>query len=162
MYTRKHRILLLVDGVKVCWLRGLEKNKSESMKYKTIFEARPNLVGFFAKRFAGWDPRLSQFEPFVMKGELRSSDVFVEYVLDSVTAAVEAGILVDEFVPQALFSSEELYRQFVQYLFDFGEDRWMNERHFHAFLKLFVMEAEVCSYQRLAETLAELEYADTV
>jgi len=86
---------------------------------------------------------------------------FVEYVLDSIAGATEFGsVALFEYADfEALFSKPSEIPAFLEALSGYGEDFWLNERHFRAFFDLIIRDEMECNtHQAIASTLAQQAY----
>lgn len=110
----------------------------------------------FYNRWGGWDPTTSRFKKIGLQpgasDEVRYELAYVQHVLDSIAAAIEADKLNTEEFPASAFVSEQTFRAFVSHLEASCIEKWMNERHFYALSKIYP-EEQVCTYLALADTL---------
>jgi len=113
------------------------------------------------QRFGGWDEKTQALAPikYSQLVEKHSGGDFavLPYALDSITLAVEAGLIDTEtFVDQA-FASRHDFLAFCKDL-EMAGDFWVNERHFYAFFEMFGSEEDLTTYPDIAATL-ERDYA---
>jgi hypothetical protein len=115
------------------------------------FECGPQEMQTWAlnlARHGGFDPHQRSLEPLRRLAELDRA----QYVLDSIAAASEEGLIDrDAFLP-ACFATHEEWRQFIRQLRDF-DAYWVNERHFYAMFQLIGEEAACTTYPRIARSL---------
>lgn len=111
--------------------------------------------------FGGWCTKTRKL------GSIRVADLatmpgaaVISWVLDSLTAAVEAGVMDDETYLQKLFSSREDLDAFVHALREESDILWVNDRHFRALEALTGYGDEhLLTYAAIADAL-ELEAVD--
>jgi len=108
--------------------------------------------------FGGYDEVKKIYTPLrfgEISDELEGSGSQVNYALDSITLAMEAGIFKDSdtFVAKAFATTADA-AEFVEALRD-HEYYWLNERHFHAFSHaLNCDESQMRTYPEIAELMA--------
>jgi hypothetical protein len=117
----------------------------------------PELLDRLEQR-GGYDPRTGQLRPFK-----NISDDFDEslmnQMLDSMTAAVEAGLGTPDTFIQDFFASANDVVNFADALDDYaGEGTfWVNDRHFYAFINAAkANEEHAVTYWAMAERIREL------
>lgn len=108
--------------------------------------------------FGGFDEVRKAYTPLrfaEISDELEGSGTQVNYALDSITLAMEAGIFKDSdtFVAKAFATAEDA-AEFVEALRD-HEYFWLNERHFYAFSHAFNCdESQMRTYPEIADLIA--------
>lgn len=108
--------------------------------------------------FGGYDEVKKAYTPLrfsEISDELEGSGAQVNYALDSITLAMEAGIFKDSdtFVAKAFATTEDA-AEFVEALRD-HEYYWLNERHFYAFSHaLNCDESQMRTYPEIADLIA--------
>lgn len=108
----------------------------------------------------GLDIETGKFTPLKkVKQMLTDSDsAGVNYILDAIAGAVEFGsIELHEYTDfKKLFAKTNEIPGFVHALHAYGEEFWLNSRHFHAFFNNLIADEAACkSYQQVANWLAE-------
>lgn len=110
------------------------------------------------RSFGGYDETKRAYTPLrfaEISDELEGSGEQVNYALDSIALAMEAGIFKDSdtFVAKA-FATNEDAAEFVEALRD-HEYFWLNDRHFYAFSHaLKCDESQMRTYPDLADLIA--------
>jgi hypothetical protein len=108
--------------------------------------------------FGGYDEVKKAYTPLrfaEISDELEGSGTQVNYALDSITLAMEAGIFKDSdtFVAKAFATTEDA-AEFVEALRG-HEYYWLNERHFYAFSHAFNCdESQMRTYPEIADFIA--------
>jgi hypothetical protein len=110
------------------------------------------------RSFGGYDEAKKAYTPLrfgEISDELEGSGMQVNYALDSITLAMEAGIFKDSdtFIAKAFATTEDA-AEFVEALRD-HEYYWLNERHFYAFSHaLNCDESQMRTYPEIADLIA--------
>jgi hypothetical protein len=79
---------------------------------------------------------------------------YVQYALDSITHAVEAGVIDDDKWLWEIFDAPASLAQFALDLTTHYKDFWLNERHRNAFMRL-VSADDLLTYVTLADALLD-------
>jgi hypothetical protein len=123
------------------------------------FECGPAQMDSWMRHYrahGGFEPRTQTMVPLRNVARLDR----VQFVLDSIVAAIEAGLMDEPRFLPACFESVDDWREFLAQLRCF--DRyWVNERHFYAFLPIVGAESGCMTYPQLAASLAQ-EFAAAV
>jgi hypothetical protein len=101
--------------------------------------------------YDGWDHKSKSLSP-IRVAELLTMPHNPElyWVLDSMTAAAEAGRLdAEQYVVQLVASKEDV-RAFRRVLREAGGDRWLTDRHHNALRKLRNADLDVTTYVGIA------------
>lgn len=107
--------------------------------------------------FGGYDEVKKTYTPLrfaEISDELEGSGMQVNYALDSITLAMEAGVFkdTDTFVAKA-FATKKDAAEFAEALRD-HEYFWLNERHFYAFSHaLNCDESQMRTYPEIADLI---------
>ncbi len=81
----------------------------------------------FVKRCGGFDPKQGSAKPLSWDGSF-----YLNFYLDSITAAIEAGLVDVELWPGQLFESSEALDRFLEALGDYDEENRIHDRWWHA------------------------------
>lgn len=101
--------------------------------------------------FGGWNHHDKTLTPIRLSALLTMpGNLGLTWIMDSLAAAAEAGILDgDEYIEQ-LFASKSDVRSFRLILRDAGGEKWLNDRHFTALKKLGCAELDAVTYAAVA------------
>lgn len=117
----------------------------------------PELLDRLAER-GGYDPRSGKLTPFK-----NTSDDFdeslINQMLDSMTAAVEAGLGTPATFFKDFFATEKDVQNFADALDDYSAEGtfWVNDRHFNAFINAVnAYEESGVTYSAMAEHIRAL------
>ena len=106
----------------------------------------------------GYDPRTGQLIPFKnMSDDFDES--LINQMLDSMTAAVEAGLGTPATFLKDFFASDNDVQNFADALDEYADEGtfWVNERHFNAFINAAkAAEEHAVTYSAMAERIREL------
>lgn len=83
----------------------------------------------------------------------------IEWVMDSMAAAAEAGRLHGSNYLEQIFASREDVRAFRVRLREEGPDLWLNDRHHNAMRKLASTQADSSTYQRITAFLTHRKWS---
>lgn len=117
----------------------------------------PELLDRLEER-GGYDPRTGKLTPF--KNITNDFDEsLINQMLDSMTAAVEAGLGTPATFFQDFFATEKDVQNFADALDDYSAEGtfWVNDRHFNAFLHAAHADEEnAVTYGAIADRIREL------
>ena len=117
----------------------------------------PELLDRLEQR-GGYDPRTGQLTPFKNISD-DFDESLINQMLDSLTAAVEAGLGTPATFFKDFFATEKDVQHFADALDDYSAEGtfWVNDRHFHAFLNAAnANEEHAVTYGAMAERIREL------
>jgi hypothetical protein len=117
----------------------------------------PELLDRLESR-GGYDPRSGQLTPFKNITD-DFDESLINEMLDSLTAAVEAGLGTRATFLQDFFASDEEVKNFADALDDYADEGtfWVNDRHFNAFIQAAdADEAHAVTYADMADRVREL------
>jgi hypothetical protein len=106
----------------------------------------------------GFDPRTGQLTPFKNISD-DFDESLINQMLDSLTAAVEAGLGTRDNFLKDFFATDQDVQNFADALDEYSaEDTfWVNDRHFYAFLNAAnAQEEHAVTYDAMAERIREL------
>jgi len=119
--------------------------------------ALPELLDRLESR-GGYDPRTGKLLPFKnMSDDLDES--LINEMLDSMTAAVEAGFGTPATFLTDFFATDNDVQNFADALDDYADEQtfWVNDRHFNAFINAADAEEEnAVTYAAMAERIRDL------
>jgi hypothetical protein len=119
--------------------------------------ALPELLDRLETR-GGYDPRTGKLTPFKnMSDDFDES--LINEMLDSMTAAVEAGLGTKATFFKDFFATDNDVQNFADALDDYADEGtfWVNDRHFHAFINAVVANEEhAVTYSAMADRIREL------
>ena len=117
----------------------------------------PELLDRLEER-GGYDPRTGKLTPFKnLTNDFDES--LINQMLDSMTAAVEAGLGTPATFFQDFFATEKDVQNFADALDDYSAEGtfWVNDRHFNAFLRAAHADEEnAVTYGDIADRIREL------
>jgi hypothetical protein len=119
--------------------------------------ALPELLDRLETR-GGYDPRTGKLVPFKNMSEDLDESLINE-MLDSLTAAVEAGLGTPATFLKDFFATDRDIQNFADALDDYADEGtfWVNDRHFYAFLNAADAEEEnAVTYSAMAERIRVL------
>lgn len=119
--------------------------------------ALPELLDRLATR-GGYDPRTGKLVPFKNISD-DFDESLINEMLDSLTAAVEAGLGSPENFLSDFFATDRDVQNFADALDDYADEGtfWVNERHFYAFLNAAgAQEENAVTYGAMADRIREL------
>ena len=119
--------------------------------------ALPELLDRHQER-GGFDPRTGQLTPFKNVTDDFDGSLINE-MLDSLTAAVEAGLGSPTTFFKDFFATEQDVQNFADALDDYSAEGtfWVNDRHFNAFINAVdVYEESAVTYSAMADTIRQL------
>lgn len=119
--------------------------------------ALPELLDRLDTR-GGYDPRTGKLVPFKNMSEDMDESLINE-MLDSLTAAVEAGLGTPTTFLKDFFATNQDIQNFANALDDYADEGtfWVNDRHFYAFLNAADAEEEnAVTYSAMAERIRVL------
>ena len=117
----------------------------------------PELLDRLEER-GGYDPRAKKLTPFKNISEDFDENL-VNQMLDSLTAAVEAGLGTPETFFKDFFATDRDVQNFADALDDYSAEGtfWVNDRHFNAFIRAAKAEEEnAVTYSAMADRIREL------
>ena len=117
----------------------------------------PELLDRLEQR-GGYDPRTGQLTPFKNISD-DFDESLINQMLDSMTAAVEAGLGTTATFLQDFFATEQDIANFADALDDYADEGtfWVNDRHFNAFIHAAkASEEHAVTYSAMAERIREL------
>ncbi|WP_322092618.1 hypothetical protein [Paraburkholderia bannensis] len=98
--------------------------------------------------FGGWNAAEKTLSPIRVEPLSRMAQApVIEWVMDSMAAAAEAGRLDASAYLEQLFLYREDMRVFRVLLREAGPELWLNDRHYNAMRKLGCVEADCRTYQ---------------
>jgi hypothetical protein len=101
--------------------------------------------------FGGWHHAEKVLTPIELSALLAMpGNPGLQWVMDSLAAAAEAGRLNSERCIEQLFATREDVRAFRLILRDAGADRWVNDRHYAALKKVGCAELDAATYAGIA------------
>ena len=106
----------------------------------------------------GFDPRTGQLTPFKNISD-DFDESLINQMLDSLTAAVEAGLGTRDNFLKDFFATEQDVQNFADALDEYSAEGtfWVNDRHFYAFLNAAnAQEEHAVTYDAMAERIREL------
>lgn len=104
-------------------------------------------------KLGGWNPETKTFTAFTLSEDFDDGET--NYVLDSLAAAVEAGVLEQDSFIDVAFGKDGL-TNFVPMLEAYDESEfWVNERFAQAFMYLGFYEGQCRTFSSIAEALVE-------
>jgi hypothetical protein len=106
----------------------------------------------------GFDPRTGQLTPFKNISD-DFDESLINQMLDSLTAAVEAGLGTRETFLKDFFATDQDVQNFADALDEYsGEGTfWVNDRHFYAFINAAqAQEEHAVTYFAMADRIREL------
>lgn len=119
--------------------------------------ALPELLDRLETR-GGYDPRTGKLTPFKnMSDDFDES--LINEMLDSMTAAVEAGLGTPATFLKDFFATDKDVQNFADALDDYSDEGtfWVNDRHFNAFINAAHADEEhAVTYAAMAERIREL------
>jgi hypothetical protein len=117
----------------------------------------PELIDRHETR-GGYDPRTGKLTAFKnMSNDLDES--LINEMLDSMTAAVEAGLGTPATFFKDFFATDADVQNFADALDDYADEGtfWVNDRHFNAFIHAtHADEAHAVTYSAMADRIREL------
>lgn len=117
----------------------------------------PELLDRLQQR-GGFDPRTGLLVPFKNISD-DFDESLINQMLDSMTAAVEAGLGEPATFLQDFFATNQDVQNFADALDDYADEGtfWVNERHFYAFINAAkASEEHAVTYSAMAERIREL------
>lgn len=117
----------------------------------------PELLDRLQQR-GGFDPRTGLLVPFKNISD-DFDESLINQMLDSMTAAVEAGLGEPATFLQDFFATNQDVQNFADALDDYADEGtfWVNDRHFYAFINAAkVSEEHAVTYSAMAERIREL------
>ncbi|ADG14519.1 hypothetical protein BC1002_0417 [Paraburkholderia atlantica] len=100
--------------------------------------------------FGGWNAKEKTLSPIHVSALSHMPHApILEWVMDSMAAAAEAGRLHGSNYLEQLFASREDIRVFRTQLREEGPNLWVNDRHHNAMCKLGSTQADSSTYQRI-------------
>ncbi len=106
----------------------------------------------------GFDPRTGLLTPFKNISD-DFDESLINQMLDSLTAAVEAGLGSRETFLKDFFATEQDVQNFAEALDEYSAEGtfWVNDRHFYAFINAAnAQEEHAVTYDAMAERIREL------
>lgn len=106
----------------------------------------------------GFDPRTGQLTPFKNISD-DFDESLINQMLDSLTAAVEAGLGTRDNFLKDFFATEQDVQNFAEALDEYSAEGtfWVNDRHFYAFINAAnAQEEHAVTYDAMAERIREL------
>ncbi|MES2878357.1 MAG: hypothetical protein V4713_08030 [Pseudomonadota bacterium] len=119
--------------------------------------ALPELLDRLATR-GGFDPRSGQLTPFKNISD-DFDESLINEMLDSMTAAVEAGLGTPATFFKDFFATDQDVQNFADALDDYADEGtfWVNDRHFNAFIHAtHASEEHAVTYAAMAERIRAL------
>lgn len=117
----------------------------------------PELLDRLAQR-GGYDPRCGTLTPFKNISD-DFDESLINQMLDSMTAAVEAGLGTPDTFLKDFFATGQDVQNFADALDDYAAEGtfWVNERHFYAFTQAAKAgEEHAVTYFAMADRIREL------
>jgi hypothetical protein len=117
----------------------------------------PELLDRHATR-GGYDPRSGQLTPFKNISD-DFDESLINEMLDSMSAAVEAGLGTAAGFLKDFFATDQDVQNFADALDDYADEAtfWVNDRHFNAFLRATgASEENAVTYAAMAEHMRAL------
>ena len=117
----------------------------------------PELLDRLQQR-GGFDPRTGLLVPFKNISD-DFDESLINQMLDSMTAAVEAGLGEPATFLQDFFATNQDVQNFADALDDYADEGtfWVNDRHFYAFINAAkASEEHAVTYSAMAERIREL------
>jgi hypothetical protein len=117
----------------------------------------PELLDRLEQR-GGYDPRTGQLVPFKNISD-DFDESLINQMLDSMTAAVEAGLGTPATFFQDFFATNQDVQNFADALDDYADEGtfWVNDRHFYAFINAAkANEEHAVTYSAMADRIREL------
>ena len=105
----------------------------------------------------GFDPRTGKLTPFKNISD-DFDECMINEMLDSMTAAVEAGLGTPATFFEDFFATEQDVQNFADALDDYSAEGtfWVNDRHFNAFIKAtHANEENAVTYPAMADRIRE-------
>jgi hypothetical protein len=106
----------------------------------------------------GFDPRTGLLTPFKNISD-DFDESLINQMLDSLTAAVEAGLGTRDTFLKDFFATEQDVQNFAEALDEYSAEGtfWVNDRHFYAFINSAnAQEEHAVTYDAMAERIREL------
>jgi len=106
----------------------------------------------------GFDPRTGELTPFKNISD-DFDESLINQMLDSLTAAVEAGLGTRDNFLKDFFATEQDVQNFAEALDEYSAEGtfWVNDRHFYAFINAAnAQEEHAVTYDAMAERIREL------
>jgi hypothetical protein len=106
----------------------------------------------------GYDPRTGKLTPFKNISD-DFDESLINQMLDSMTAAVEAGLGTPESFFKDFFATDMDVQNFADALDDYADEGtfWVNDRHFNAFIHAAkAAEEHAVTYSAMADRIREL------
>lgn len=119
--------------------------------------ALPELLDRLVSR-GGYDPRTGKLTPFKNISD-DFDESLINEMLDSLTAAVEAGLGTPATFLKDFFATDEDVQNFADALDDYADEGtfWVNDRHFNAFINAMnADERDAVTYAAMADRIREL------
>lgn len=119
--------------------------------------ALPELLDRLETR-GGYDPRTGKLVPFKNISD-DFDESLINEMLDSMTAAVEAGLGTQATFLKDFFATDKDVQNFADALDDYADEGtfWVNDRHFNAFIHAaLASEEHAVTYSAMAERIREL------
>ena len=114
-------------------------------------------------RHGGWDAKARALLPFRDVRALIADidlDVGGLFVIDSLCAAYEAGVLTEDTDLASLFATTDDLEVVIEFLLNLDHE-WLNERHRFLFLGLNVNDNEATPYEGISDWLRDNVLAET-
>lgn len=128
-----------------------------------LFEARPSDLGEWMKQLAvtgGWNPETKVMTRITFDPAAEELDSLTNHVLDSIAAAIEAGIVTGDNFPMSAFASFKDFEGFRESLYDYAETFWVNDRYFWALVHgLGFEESLVNNFENIANALTDFKWS---
>ena len=119
--------------------------------------ALPELLDRLETR-GGYDPRTGKLVPFKNISD-DFDESLINEMLDSMTAAVEAGLGTQATFLKDFFATDKDVQNFADALDEYADEGtfWVNDRHFNAFIHAaLASEEHAVTYAAMAERIREL------
>lgn len=119
--------------------------------------ALPELLDRLETR-GGYDPRTGKLTPFKNVSD-DFDESLINEMLDSMTAAVEAGLGAPASFFKDFFATDQDVQNFADALDDYADEGtfWVNDRHFNAFINAaYAAEENAVTYSAMADRIREL------
>ncbi|MDO8252583.1 MAG: hypothetical protein Q7T78_23085 [Rhodoferax sp.] len=119
--------------------------------------ALPELLDRLDSR-GGYDPRTGKLTPFKNISD-DFDESLINEMLDSMTAAVEAGLGTPATFLKDFFATDKDVQNFADALDDYADEGtfWVNDRHFNAFINAMnADEKDAVTYSAMADRIREL------
>lgn len=124
----------------------------DSVNGNTSVDALPELLKRH-EELGGYDPRTGKLTPFKNMSDQYDKSLTKEY-LDSIAAAIEAGLGNRETFIKDFFAEDEDWQMFAALLDEHSKLYWLNVRHFDAFLDAVdVSEEDALTYAAFADRI---------